>query len=233
MYWNNPTLECVWPADSDPIADSLHKGVHCLFYDPVVDKNSIKINQTLQDLCDWVNAGMKNQGQARFLQDPSNHYDIANLVKLNLWVHDLPVSGNVKPMLLHYVGGDRYLSGTGESRLRALERISTMTTVAAFISTHRHFRSRFEHLESVTTFDRFAEICQAIDHQTFLFRLTDSQAPYGLDWYEYDSARTAAVTPGQEYCVQVMTNYLSQNPNLVFTPVWFDSKITWCDYKNS
>lgn len=233
MYWDRPTLEYIWPSDSDPVAQSLHNGVHCLFYDPTVDKRSIKTNQTLQDLCAWVNTAINNQGMTGFLQDPTNHYEIANLVKLNLWVHDLPVSGSVKPMLLQYVGGDQYMTGTGESRLRALERLPQMTTVGAFISTHQQFRSKFAHLESVTNFDRFAEICQAVDQQTFLFRLTDAQAPYGLDWYEYNSARTALVTPGQDHCVEAMTNYLQQNPGLVFTPVWFDSKITWSDYKNS
>ena len=232
MYWNYPTLEYTWPGDLDPVADSLHNGVHCLFYDPAVDKNSVRSNQSLQDLCDWANTGIKNQGLAGFLQDSTNHYDMANLVKLNLWVHDLPVTGSVKPMLLQYVGGDLYQSGTGESRLRALERIPQITTVGAFISTHQQFKQRFAHLESVTTFDRFAEICQAVDQQTFLLRPTDAQAPYGLDWYEYNSARTASVTPGQEYCVEVMTNYLQQNPDTVFRPEWFDSKINWSDYEN-
>jgi hypothetical protein len=232
MYWNYPTLEYIWPAESDPIEDSLHNGVHCLYYNPAVDKNSIRVNQRLHDLCHWANTNIKIQGPTRFLQDPANQYDIANLVKLNLWVHDLPITGSVKPMLLQYAGGDLYQSGTGESRLRALERVPQITTVGAFISTHQQFAQRFAHLESITTFDRFAEICQAVDRQIFLFRTTDAQAPYGLDWYEYNSARTESVTPDQEYCVEVMTRYLQQNLNVIFSPEWFDNKINWSDYEN-
>jgi len=227
MYWNNPILEFVWPTEQDPVADSLHNGTHCIFYDPAVDKNSIHTNQRLEDLCNWANSGIAQQGWQSFVQDANNHYDLANLVKLNLWVHDLPVHGSIKPMLLQYVGDPKYQTGTGESRLRALERIPKMQTVAAFISTHQQYQSRFAHLESVTTFARFAEICQAEPGQQFLFRSTDSTAPYGLDWYEYNSSRTAQVTPGTDACVRAITRYFEAHTEIVITPDWFDLVIDW------
>jgi hypothetical protein len=233
MYWNNPTINLTYPNKQDPVADSLHCGAHCIFYDPSVDKNSIHTNQCLQDLCNWANLGMAQHGWQSFVQDTNNHYDLANLVKLNLWVHDLLINGSIKPMLLQYVGQSKYQTGTGESRLRALERIPQMQTVAAFISTHQQYQSEFAHLESVTTFARFAEICQAESGQQFLFRLTNAGAPYGLDWYEYNSKKTANVTPGQDYCVAVMNRYLQTHPETYFSPAWFDSVIDWSNYQNS
>lgn len=233
MYWNNPNLEFVWPCDQDPIASSLHNGTHCLFYDPDVDKNSVRTAQRLADLCAWANRGIANQGWQCFVLDVNNHYDLANLVKLNLWVHDLPINGSIKPMLLQYTGGTQYQSGTGESRLRALERIPQIQTVAAFISTHSRYQPQFAHLESVTTFARFAQLCQADIGQQFLFRITDPAAPYGLDWYEYNSRKTAQVTPGTEFCVEVITHYLKQHPGLILEPAWFDEVIDWDRYKNS
>ena len=230
MYWNNPLIEICWPAAQDPVADSLHGGNHCLFYDPTVDKHSIRTNQRLGDLCNWINNRIRQQGIVEFLKDKQNYYEIANLVKLNMWVDDLPRSGSIKPMLLQYIGKPQYESGTGESRLRALERIPSVQTVHAFISTHKQHADKFDHLESVTTLQRFAEICQAVDGQQFLFRLTDADAPYGLDWYEYDSRQTARITPGEEYCVEVVSNYLQ--PGMIFTPEWFDTLINWDDYKN-
>jgi hypothetical protein len=227
MYWNNPIIECVWPSDQDPIVQSQHDGTHCIFYDPAVDKNSIHTNQRLQDLCNWANSGIAQQGWQSFVQDANNHYDLANLVKLNLWVHDLSVHGSIKPMLLQYVGEPKYQTGTGESRLRALERIPKMQTVASFISTHQQYQSRFAHLESVTTFARFAEICQAEPGQQFLFRSTDPTAPYGLDWYEYNSRRTAQVTPGTDACVRAITRYFEAHTKIVITPDWFDLVIDW------
>lgn len=232
MYWNNPILELSWPTNLDPVRASLHEGTHCLFYDPAVDKNSIQTGQTLSDLCAWANRQIAQQGIAGFVQDSRNHYDIANLVKLNIWVDDLPRNGSIKPMLLQYTGQPKYQSGTGESRLRALERIPSITTAHAFISTHRQYQDRFDHLESVTSLDQFAQLCSAEFEQMFLFRLTDANAPYGLDWYEYNSSRTAGITPGQDYCVEVFSNYINAHSDTVFMPEWFDTLITWDSYKN-
>ena len=167
MYWNNPIINLTYPSDQDPIAGSFHNGAHCLFYNPVVNKHDIYNSQSLQDLCDWANTGIGKRGWSDFLADPKNHYDLANLVKLNLWVRDLPVKGSVKPMLLTYTGS-KYNSdfggGTGASRLRAMERIPAMQTVSAFITTGSKFRSTFAHLEEITTFKRFAELCLSLIH---------------------------------------------------------------------
>jgi hypothetical protein len=233
MYWQNPIIEVNYPAAVDPIADSLHKGRHCIFYNPAQDKNQIRTNQRLSDLCAWANSRIQSQGLAGFVQDTGNHYEIANLVKLNMWVDNLPRQGSIKPMLLQYVGNPLLESGTGESRLRALERIDSIQHVAAFISTHVRYHNQFSHLESVTSFARFAELCNAVEGQQFLFRLTDEQAPYGLDWYEYNSQLTSQVTPGQDYCVSAITGYLTQHPDTLFTPEWFDTLVDWDQYKNS
>jgi hypothetical protein len=233
MYWNNPITHWVHPSTQDIIQDSLHNGTHCLFYNPAQDKNQIRTNQSLQDLCNWANTHITSQGIDKFLADTTNHYEIANLVKLNMWVDDLPRQGSIKPMLLQYIGQPLLESGTGESRLRALERIDSIQTVTAFISTHVDHQDQFKHLEPITTFAQFAQLCCAVPGQEFLFRLTDAQAPYGIDWYEYDSLRTAAITPGEEYCVGAMTVYLQQHPGVNFIPSWFDQLVDWASYKNS
>jgi hypothetical protein len=227
MYWNNTIIEISYPSTSDPVADSLHSGQHCLFYNPAQDKSQIKVNRCLQDLCDWANTTIDNQGIERFLIESKNHNYIANLVKVNIWVDDLARQGSVKPMLLHYTDLSSLKSATGESRLRAIERIDSITTVPVFISTHAKYQDQFFNLESVTTFNQFAELCSAELGQQFLFRLTDSQAPYGLDWYEYNSFRTTSVTPSEVQCINAMTKYLQQNPKTIFTPNWFDHLINW------
>jgi hypothetical protein len=236
MYWNNPIIELQWPCNRDPVKESLHNGNHCLFYDPAVNKNSIYNNQTLQDLCNWINHGLVTS-KLEFFTDPANFYDIANIVKLNLWVHDLPIRGSIKPMLLNYTGLPKYNSdfnsGTGASRLRAMERIDSMQTVAAFITTSCEHREKFAHLESVTDFDRFAELCQAVPNQNFLFRLTDPTAQFGIDWYEYNNKHTATVTPDESYCVNALSNYVASNPGIEFVPQWFDNVIDWSQYSDS
>ena len=230
MYWNNPLINLTWPNERDPIVESYHNGCHCVFYNPAVDKHAIHNTHTLQDLCDWANTGIARHGWVDFLADTKNHHDLAKLVKLNLLVRDLLIQGSVKPMLLTYTGGkfnSNFDSGTGASRLRAMERIPSMQTVAAFITTSAGRRSEFQHLEEVTTFDRFAELCQAVTGQHFLFRLTDPTAPFGLDWYEYDSGLTASVTPGEVECLTAINSYFQKNTHIKFHPEWFESAIEW------
>ena len=231
MYWNNPTINLTYPSSQDPIKDSFHNGVRCLFYDPAFDQKQIQYQQKLQDLCDWANRSITTQGTTQFLQRLQNHYDIANLVKLNMWIADIRSQGIVKPMLVSY-DNNQYTAANGESRLRALECVPEVRSVRAFINTSVEYQDQFDYLEPVTTFDQFAQLCGAANGQKFLFRLTDDHAPYGLDWYEYDSHQTASVTPGEEYCVGAVTAYLEQHPDTVFTVDWFAQLVDWNQYKN-
>ena len=233
MYWTNSRIECTWPGALDPITQSQHGGAHCLFYDPAVPVRLIRYQQTLQDISDWANCLLQRHGIQGFVQDPLNHYDIANIVKLNMWIADIRTQGVVKPMMLFYDGQERYGINNGESRLRALERIPAIHSVQAFVSTSSQHQDRFEHLVPVTRFDQFAILCGAEPGQKFLFTLTDPDAAYGVFWYEYNSQRTAPVTPDESYCVEVLHLYLTQHPEVEFTPEWFDTLIDWNHYKSN
>ena len=230
MYWNNPTIEVSYPSDQDPIQQSFHNGQHCLFYDPSIPKDQIDAGQTLQQLCDWANQHITTQGVDGFISNKQNHYDIANLVKLNMWVEDIRQQGIVKPMLLFVNKHGRYGINNGESRLRAIECIPEITTIFGFISTTVDRADQFSHLERVESFNQFAGICQAVDKQQFLFTLTDPNALYGIYWYEYNSQRTAPVTPGESYCVNALLNYLKTHPDMFFTPAWFNTVKDWTVY---
>ena len=230
MYWNNPTIELTFPSEKDPIQESFHNGRHCLFYNPTIDKNQIRYKQSLLDICTWANKCIARDGISGFIQKEKNWYDIANIVKLNMWIDDIQKQGIVKPMMLYYDGQEKYGVNNGESRLRALERIPTITTMRGFISTTVNYAYKFSDMMPVTSFTQFANICQAVAGQKFLFTLTDSTAPYGIYWYEYNSSRTAPVTPGEAYCVNALTVYLNRYPNTEFTLEWFDKLITWSDY---
>lgn len=227
MYWNNPLIELQWPSDRDPIAESLHNGTHCLFWNPTAKLDNVATQQRLADLCRWAMEWLETDGIDGFVADPRNHYDIANLVKLNMWIHDIQQQGIVKPWLLLDDGTGTFIPGTGDSRLRCLERIPTITAVPAFVSTTADRRHLYTELEEVTTFDRFAELCDATPGQLFLFRLTDDQAPYGLYWYEYNSSATRSVTPSESEAVQMFVNYYRQHPGTAITPEWFDQRIDW------
>jgi cold shock CspA family protein len=230
MYWNNPTIKVHWPSDQDPIQQSQHGGLHCLFHDPAVPRWSIRYQQTLQDICNWANSYIQRNGVEAFVNDQRNHYDIANIVKLNMWIADIRGQGIVKPVMLFYDGQEQYGINNGESRLRALERVGSITTLNGFISTTTEHRDRFAHLTEVTSFTQFAEICGAVPGQEFQFTLTDPAAPYGIFWYEYDSERTRLVTPGEATCVATLEQYLTAHPGVEFSPTWFDTLVAWDQY---
>jgi hypothetical protein len=227
MYWNNPLIELQWPAARDPIVEIQHNGIHCLLWNPAAKFDNVVTQQRLGDLCKWADDWLQLKGIDVFASDPLNHYDIANLVKLNMWIKSMRTQGIVKPWLLLDQGNGTFLAGTGDSRLRCLERMPEITTVPAFVSTMSNRKHLYPGLEEVTTFDRFAELCGAVDGQEFLFRPTDHEAPYGLYWYEYNSERTRSVTPGEAEAVAMFSNYMQANPNTKITPEWFDSEITW------
>ena len=230
----NPIQIFNWPNDQnyDPIVESLHSGKHCLFYDKEFDYSKITYRQKLQDLCDWANIGIKDYGCTEFLKEKKHHYDIANLVKLNMWIHNIRTSGIVKPMLIWYLGNEKYIATNGESRLRVLECIPQIATVRGFISTTVDHKEKFKHLTPVTTFDLYAELCGACEGQQFYFRISDDNAPYGIDWYEFNSEKTRIITPGEDYCVAAVSAYLEKHPTTKFTPEWFSNLVDWNQYKN-
>jgi hypothetical protein len=230
MYWNNPLIELTWPSNADPIAGSTNNGTHCLFFDPAYNFRTIEYKQTLNDLCNWAQERLVD-GHDQCFGDEQNWYDLANLVKLNMWIHSIREHGIVKPWLL--LDDNGITCGTGESRLRCLERIPDIATAPAFISTHQSRAHLYNHLKRVETFDQFAALCNATPGQQFLFRPTDAQAPFGLYWYEYNSDLTRAVTPSQDECLTMLRNYLELHPEIEITPEWFDSIINWDQYRTN
>lgn len=226
MYWNNPLVTLTWPNSRDPVIESFHNGVHCLFYNPAQLFDNVQTNQRLQDLCNWANAGLKF-GVQTFVADSTNHYDIANLIKLNMWIADIKTQGIVKPLMMLDQGNGTFLAGTGDSRLRCLECIPAISRVPAFISTLKERAELYSDLEPVMCFDQFAELCRAEPGQEFLFRLTDASAPYGIYWYEYNAERTRSVTPEQSWCVNTFYNYAQHNADLLITKEWFNELKDW------
>lgn len=230
MYWNNPLIETKWPGDCDPIVESQHGNTHALFWNPRCRFDNVVTNQRLGDLCKWAMEWLISDTVDDFVSEPKNHYDLANLVKLNMWIHSIRKHGIIKPWMILDHGDGTFSAGTGDSRLRCLERIPEIQHVPAFISTLQTRASLYADLEPVTTFDQFAALCGAEQNQLFMFRLTDPSAPYGIYWYEYNSSRTREITPGQDQAVSMIHRYLLANPGVEITPEWFDREIDWRRY---
>ena len=227
MYWDQPLKTYHWPHKSNILAELLGDQ-HLLFWQPEFDFKVLTGHQSLQDLCDWANHGL-SQGIDSFVKDPRNHYDIANLVKLNIWADDIRKQGMIKPWLILDWGDGKLEAGTGESRLRLCEIIPEIVSVSAFISTHRSRAHVYSHLEPVTTFDQLAGLCRAENNQTFVFRCADDQAPFGIYWYEYDCALTRRVTPDQHWCIDVFQKYYKLSGPTITTS-WFADAVDWWQF---
>jgi hypothetical protein len=227
MYWDQPLIACRWPQDPDPFPQLLGQD-YLLFWHPEFDFRALKTNQRLDDLCAWACHGL-NGGLDRFVADERNHYDIANLVKLNMWAADIRRQGIIKPWLILDWGNGVQEAGTGDSRMRLCEIMPEIQSVTAYVSTHRSRAHLYADLEPIHTLHEFAQRCGATIGQQFLFRPSKAPAPFGIYWYEYDSELTRAVTPDQSWCVSVFEHWYRTHPTTI-TAHWFLEPIPWQAY---
>lgn len=223
MYWNNPVIDACVSSTVDPIVAAQHSGQHCLFYNPGVPVTDFVKLISLQDTCDLANQHLPNFAT---VAEPGDLDKIANIVRINQFVHSLQQHGNLKPMLLYYTGSLPMGAGTGGSRVMAAERIPGLDRFPAFISTHVNYKDQFQHLEEVTSLRQFAHHCHATETTQFYFRLTDPSAAYGIDWYE--AALETTSVPGNDQCMSWLIAYCQhQQSDFKFTPEWFDQEICW------
>ena len=227
MYWDQPLIACRWPQDPDPFPQLLGQD-YLLFWNPEFDFSGLKTNQRLDDLCAWARHGLDG-GLDRFVKDERNHYDIANLVKLNMWAADIRRQGIIKPWLILDWGNGVQEAGTGDSRMRLCEIMPEIRSVTAYVSTHRSRAHLYADLEPIHNLHEFAQRSGATIGQQFLFRPSKAPAPFGIYWYEYDSERTRAVTPDQPWCVNAFKQYY-QTHQPVIDAAWFLAPVAWQDY---
>ena len=228
MYYQNPIVTVTWPtSDQDPVTLSAHQGAHCLFFDPVMQPSMIRTNQTLQDLCDWYNHTVTAHTLPDLCADIWARFYLARLVKQNIWCDHIRKHGVIKPLLVIDDGKNACYTAVGESRLRCLERLPHIRTLPGFVTCHSSVRFRYQHLEIVQSLDHFAALCGAAQGDKFSFRLTDPQARWGLDWYEYHSELTRLCTPDQDSAVRAFVLWYENHCDLKLTPQWFDQVIDW------
>lgn len=222
MYWHNPVIETT-VAQGPDIVDQCRQQGHCVFYDPALPMTQVYKIISLQDTCDLANAWLKNP---QLIYEPGDIDKIANVVRINQFVHSLRSDGNFKPILVNYTGSWPMTASTGGTRFMAAERCSEIKNFPTFISTHQRYRHQFEHLAEITSLAEFAKLCGATDTTPFYFRLTDADANYGLDWYEVALSHTSV--PSNDQCMAWLDRYLqAQSPEFEFSPEWFDQAIDW------
>jgi hypothetical protein len=119
----------------------------------------------------------------------------------------------------------------------AAECVPEITTMQAYITTHSKFRDRFLHLEEITTWEQFCKHTGTNNDNQVLIRLTDQQAPYGIDWYEVDIKsyeNKGVYVPNDQWCLTALKNYVSnQGPKFSFSKDWFNNQINWQDFNSA
>jgi len=217
MYWNNPIVKITELGQPSPD--------HQLFYVNNVPINLIRPQLTLSTMCAMINNRLENYNKSEFTQDPALSDIISNIVKINQMVTSLKQHGCVKPMLLHYCGSMPMISGTGDSRLKALECVSDIISVPAIISTHQKYRLPFEQYQHIQTLDQLKHVC-GVTHSEFYFQFTDQSADYGVEWFEYEN--DTVPVPDTSWCLTVIQNYIDlQSSTFRFSKTWFENFIDW------
>jgi len=229
-YWNNPIKKYKWPCAEDPVVESFHNGQHCLFYNPAIPIAEIKYNTPLIQYIKWANDAVHNIG----IDNTSDQTQLSKILKINLLVEHIQAHGIVKPILVYYTGS-KFVTLTGDGKLRALECLPNLTTtVPVFITTATCYKDRLEEstgMMPIRTFNEFAGVFDAKIGQQFLFTLTDSNAPYGMYWYEYASPLTANVTPDVDDSIKMLKSYFSKHLNTQLSVDWFTTPIDWSQYQ--
>ena len=221
MHWNNP-IEII-SDNNDVLLRAQHNGQHCLFYNPAVNIDCIRRLDTPADICAVANQWLKQKISV------SNDFK-ARLVNINRFAQSLQTIGCVKPMLLFYHGTIPYEAGTGGTRMLALDVLSTITSVPAFISTHSCYRDNFANLEEITDIARFKELCGA-PTGTVSLRLESASGNVGINWFEIDSQTPDVAVHSEESTICALENYLTQqSDNFIFTPQWLIQPIDWSRY---
>ena len=217
MYWANPIIKITTLDQPSPD--------HRLFYCHNVPVSQIQPLQTLQQLCDLANQRLDKCSKNEFTNDTDSHDFVTNIVKINQMVTSLKQHGCVKPMLLHYCGSMPMISGTGDSRLKALECVSDIISVPAIISTHQKYRLPFEQYQHIQTLDQLKHVC-GVTHSEFYFQFTDQSADYGVEWFEYEN--DTVPVPDTSWCLTVIQNYIDlQSSTFRFSKTWFENFIDW------
>ena len=129
-------------------------------------------------------------------------------------------------MLLQYHRSMPMITGTGDSRLKAIECITEITTVPAIISTHQKYSHLFAHYAAIYTIDQLRYVCNVDFSTDFYARFTDEFADYGIDWIEYNVNKV--VVPSTEWCLTAIQNYINaQSSTFRFTVDWFKHLVNW------
>lgn len=230
VYDRNPAVSAVWPSDIDIFQIHTNSTTHCMFWNPAFEFRQCSTLYQLQDFCNNINKLRQELSDSMIFDLGKYNYDLSNVVKFNIWINQLRTQGNIKPWLVIDEGNGHLIAGTGDSRLKCLERLPHINTVCAIITTHISQQHRYQHLTPVTTFDEFAARCGANHGEQFLFRFTAHDAAYGIRWYEHANPLTRDTTPGDDFTLSALRGYLAHHPKVRFTPEWFDTLVDWHSY---
>ncbi len=230
MYWNNPIITVVADQGEDVFLQSQHDRAHTVFYDPAVPLADIKRYQTLGELCQWANDNL-HMIKTQCL-DAGEADRAGCVINVNRFVQSLSVRGNIKPMLLFWSGQRPYDNATGSTRIMALDALGSTHTVSAFVATGSQHAQAFGHLHEITSLVDLARHAGGHARSQVSLRLTDTQAPWGIDWYEIDLDDPDARMPQLDRLIQRLADYLQQQPeSFRFDSEWFLYPRNWGDLR--
>lgn len=186
----------------------MEQRTHCLLYNPSVSVATLtplsNLDQILQDANNRVNS---NQ--------------LAKIVRLNWMTENLKHEPIYKPLLV-----DSELTvQTGDTRMAAIQLADSITHVPCLMSASVDNMSLDwiyvqdnDHLGELLNIDPK----HIMSHKDWHFN--------EIDWIEFGYAHTANHMHDEDERYRMITRYLEQYPDTVFTKEWLQTPVDWSNY---
>jgi hypothetical protein len=228
MHDSNPIMILEPHVDDSGFVQAQHHDQHSLLFVSHLPLDIVRTPTCLDQVIGIANSLLH---QDLLFDVPLHANLVANLVRINLFYHSLVRYGNIKPILVHYVDG-QYRAATGGTRMMAMEIMPGADSISALISVQQHLLPELVPGEPVTTWHRFCDLVGATPGDRVLMRLTNSDAAYGIDWYEVAFApsplRDHCWVPQDDWCLKALAHYLlGQSSRFRFEREWFSQDIHW------
>jgi hypothetical protein len=186
----------------------MEKRTHCLLYNPVVPVQQLTPLADLESILSDANNRV-------------NSNQLAKMVRLNWMVENLKTEPVYKPLLVDH----NMVVQTGDTRVAAIQLSNTVSHVAVLMSTPvEHMNLDWIYVQDNDHLGDLLDIDpkHIMTHDDWHFN--------AIDWIEFGYAHTADHMHDEEERYRMITRYLDQYPDTVFTRKWLQTPVNWLDY---
>ena len=186
----------------------MEKRTHCLLYNPCIPVQQLTPLADLESILDDAN-------------NRANSNQLAKMVRLNWMVENLKTEPIYKPLLVDH----NMIVQTGDTRIAAIQLSNTVSHVSVLMSAPvEHMNLDWIYVQDDTHLGQLLDVAlvDIMYREDWHFNL--------IDWIEFAWPHTENHMHNEEERYHLITNYLEQHPDTVFTREWLQTPVDWSDY---